>query len=481
MKKLFLSLVLVFTFVLGSFPVAGPVRAAAGTAGEPSYSPASTAEQEIEEIRRVVYKYSPNSVYILESQAGTSKDVTALISKWYRGGGILGGVFGTLGTTVHEEYHGFQFRGYQLVNGAAVSISRSGNRMVKTEAAASRIPVDLRTFRWDTYVSPGNRNSSNVQGAYGLLIELSAYYYGGMAVEDCAGYVVRYFDKNGHTTSALELASSYFNSFWNNELAFHEFMYWTLEYLLYLKDNDPELYQSYMNNESYRNTFTYFYESFNIFINDTHPKNTKLIFEKMKSLNISVRDSETTLWFGNNGIVKKSTDLNKIKNVISTAKYVHMLNELLTTSGYPVTPQTPDIPEIPELPEEPEIPRHLITMTLNGQPVYSEVPPFISNDRTMVPVRFITEAFGAKVGWDDRTKRITITADNGTIIKLAVGDKNMIVEKQGKTETIVMDTPACIMDGYTFVSVRPIAEALGLYVRWHAFDYIVIFGTPVTY
>jgi Ni2+-binding GTPase involved in maturation of urease and hydrogenase len=30
------------------------------------------------------------------------------------------------------------------------------------------------------------------------------------------------------------------------------------------------------------------------------------------------------------------------------------------------------------------------------------------NDRTMVPIRFISEAFGAVVSWDDNTKTVTI-------------------------------------------------------------------------
>jgi len=30
-----------------------------------------------------------------------------------------------------------------------------------------------------------------------------------------------------------------------------------------------------------------------------------------------------------------------------------------------------------------------LTMTLDGQVINSDVPPFIENDRTMVPVRFI--------------------------------------------------------------------------------------------
>jgi hypothetical protein len=38
-----------------------------------------------------------------------------------------------------------------------------------------------------------------------------------------------------------------------------------------------------------------------------------------------------------------------------------------------------------------------------------DVSPYIHNDRTLVPVRFITEAFGAEVEWNSKDQKITIT------------------------------------------------------------------------
>ncbi len=37
-----------------------------------------------------------------------------------------------------------------------------------------------------------------------------------------------------------------------------------------------------------------------------------------------------------------------------------------------------------------------------------DVPAIVENDRTMVPVRAITEAFGAKVDWDDANQTVVI-------------------------------------------------------------------------
>lgn len=48
--------------------------------------------------------------------------------------------------------------------------------------------------------------------------------------------------------------------------------------------------------------------------------------------------------------------------------------------------------------------------TVNGQVWALEVPAKIKNDRTLAPLRFVGEAFGGKVVWNDSTRIITITS-----------------------------------------------------------------------
>lgn len=45
---------------------------------------------------------------------------------------------------------------------------------------------------------------------------------------------------------------------------------------------------------------------------------------------------------------------------------------------------------------------------VNGEEKTLDVPPAILNDRTMMPLRFVLEQFGADVQWDDVTQKITI-------------------------------------------------------------------------
>ena len=45
---------------------------------------------------------------------------------------------------------------------------------------------------------------------------------------------------------------------------------------------------------------------------------------------------------------------------------------------------------------------------LNGNATVLDVAPTMIDDRTMVPVRFISESVGANVSWDEASKTVTI-------------------------------------------------------------------------
>lgn len=55
------------------------------------------------------------------------------------------------------------------------------------------------------------------------------------------------------------------------------------------------------------------------------------------------------------------------------------------------------------------VPLNSKTIYKNSQSVSVDVPAQIINDRTMLPIRAIAEAFDLKVDWDDKTKSVIIT------------------------------------------------------------------------
>ncbi len=65
-----------------------------------------------------------------------------------------------------------------------------------------------------------------------------------------------------------------------------------------------------------------------------------------------------------------------------------------------------------------------ITVLLNNNEIEFDQPPIIHNDRTLVPVRAIFEALGATVAWDGTTNMVTAER-NGTTIKIIIGDSYM--------------------------------------------------------
>lgn len=97
---------------------------------------------------------------------------------------------------------------------------------------------------------------------------------------------------------------------------------------------------------------------------------------------------------------------------------------------------------------------------------FPDTQPYIDgNSRTMIPVRFVGEALGADVNWEDNTQSAVISLD-GTTVKVPVGSKTISVTKGGITSTVAMDTQAVVTDGRTCIPIRFVAEALGAYVGY---------------
>jgi hypothetical protein len=97
-----------------------------------------------------------------------------------------------------------------------------------------------------------------------------------------------------------------------------------------------------------------------------------------------------------------------------------------------------------------------VSYTVNGRTLMMDVAPQIVNDRTMVPLRFIAEALGAKVDWDydHGTETATIELDGQTLsVKIGVLAPGM-------------DVPPMIINDRTMVPLRYISETLGCEVEW---------------
>ncbi len=93
----------------------------------------------------------------------------------------------------------------------------------------------------------------------------------------------------------------------------------------------------------------------------------------------------------------------------------------------------------------------------------TSIVPFILHGRTMVPIRFISESFGAKVSWNNEEKSTTITIpDRDMEIVLYVDQKKAIVNQT----SIEMDVEPLIYQDRLFVPIRFVAEAFLADIRF---------------
>ena len=98
---------------------------------------------------------------------------------------------------------------------------------------------------------------------------------------------------------------------------------------------------------------------------------------------------------------------------------------------------------------------------INGKTVANDVAPKIVNDRTMLPIRFIAEALGAKVDWIEESQTVKITAEN-IDISLVIGEDFATVNG----EKIDLDSPSFIESDRTYLPIRFVSEKLGADVSW---------------
>ncbi|WP_161568328.1 stalk domain-containing protein [Anaerobacillus alkaliphilus] len=100
---------------------------------------------------------------------------------------------------------------------------------------------------------------------------------------------------------------------------------------------------------------------------------------------------------------------------------------------------------------------------LNGKNAVLDHPPYLKNNRTLVPIRVISEAFGAHVHWDPNAKTVTIKNGGNTIV-LTVNDQHVLVNGQKR----LIDVAPEINNGRTFVPIRFVSEQFGAKVNYQA-------------
>lgn len=105
-------------------------------------------------------------------------------------------------------------------------------------------------------------------------------------------------------------------------------------------------------------------------------------------------------------------------------------------------------------------------MTVNGNEQNiddSNTSPVIIDNRTLLPIRALIEAFGGAVDFNSNDKTVTLTYNNN-VIQLQINSTTAYVNETEKE----LDTAPVILNGRTMLPVRFIADNFGLSTSWDA-------------
>ncbi|MFD2331466.1 stalk domain-containing protein [Cohnella sp. GCM10020058] len=99
--------------------------------------------------------------------------------------------------------------------------------------------------------------------------------------------------------------------------------------------------------------------------------------------------------------------------------------------------------------------------TVDGKSVALDIAPLLLNGTTYLPLRFVSDALGADIGWDQAAQKATVTG-GGKLVELWVGKPDLL--NTGVRATAAA-TPI-LRSGRVLVPVRVVSTELGRKVGW---------------
>lgn len=114
------------------------------------------------------------------------------------------------------------------------------------------------------------------------------------------------------------------------------------------------------------------------------------------------------------------------------------------------------------------LPRNQVLLTIdkpeilvNGEALTIDQAPVIVEGNTLVPIRFVLEALGGEVEWDDADRRVTIIRGQ-QMMEFRLGQKDYLADGVRKTAEVSPE----LRNERTMVPLRVLTEYLGWKVTW---------------
>jgi hypothetical protein len=148
----------------------------------------------------------------------------------------------------------------------------------------------------------------------------------------------------------------------------------------------------------------------------------------------------------------KQTDL--LEQIVEKQKAAYSEEQLQTIAQLAEQIQAETSGQVETLPAQ-----NLISPTIA---IKLDVPPVIRDGNAFIPLRAVSESFGAAVDWDEDTMTATVSTEYGTI-ECTIG--NSVAYLNG--EPVMLEKTPELIAERTFVPLRFLAESIGLEVVWN--------------
>lgn len=299
---------------------------------------------------QLLKKYDPNGYQIVKAYYDTPASFRVGKTSVSLGGNIDFVVFlhgssdadiaKDLNTVVHEICHLYTQRlAYQKLKetphlynrnkryslffiNANKSILVTQTKTFPSKEIAQIVPKKLRTFRFATYVSPSQKSQgTQLEGVYGLLDELNAYYQGLKNSLNLHEY---------YTKETKQTPTDWFNFFTELDATYYaytEFKFYILKYMIWAKKRHPMIYRGVLNNQSFKQAYNAIDQGFYKAIEDYFALRKKIL-EQLKKTGHKVRETDRYTFINNRGRGNFKKPYNLLKTELAKPEYQQMMQVL---------------------------------------------------------------------------------------------------------------------------------------------------------
>ena len=298
------------TAIIVSAPLPAPEKV-----NVPGFSEQPTREN----VLALLDAYDPDGAFIIRETDGTSMFMD--FTFWLLGSTNL---TDNIETAVHEQCHMMshsKVRTDDYYVGAFRSVSVGYTEYFNSKEMIPLIPDRLKTSRYDIYIAAADAPDASTKGIYGLLNEFMAYSWG-LNNTVC---LFDYYRDYGGTDAAAWF--QYINHGANDRLAYAEFQYYILTYLLYAEANHPEIYEATMANTALHQAFTELEKEFSDNIR-RYEESLDEIARILREANINTSIDGDYFYIGYRGTGMFTADYLALMDAIAQPEYQRMLEAL---------------------------------------------------------------------------------------------------------------------------------------------------------